>query len=303
VFDGAGGAGQGGFNGDPFAGFGFNPGNMGGANFDIDLEDILGSFFGGERVRKKTKNGNDIQIIMDVSLKDSFVGINRKITFRTFVSCEKCNGLGYDKSAGTETCKKCNGTGQIKEQKRTIFGNVLQVKECEKCYGSGKSPKKICKDCDGAGRVMGKKSVDVEIKAGVYDGQIVKIIGQGEAGIRGEKSGDLYIKIHIITDDGFNIVGDNLLFNKTINIAQILSGDPFYINHPDGTRVEVKIPHNHDLQDDIIIKGKGIARRGQAFGYSNSKRGDLIVKLHVKTPKKISKKMKELAKELEKEEK
>jgi molecular chaperone DnaJ len=300
------GSGRGGFQGagGPFDGFDF--GGFSGDQFGFDnLDDILGSFFGGGTRRSQARQkGNDIQVLLNITLKDAFFGVKKDISFRTFVTCSKCVGLGYDKDAGTKKCDACHGTGQIKEQKSTFIGNFVQVRECDKCFGTGQAPNKICPECGGAGRVMGTKNISVDIKPGVFSGQVIKIANQGEAGLRGKSSGDLYIKISIAPDKTFKLEGDNLVVVKNISFADVLKGKDIEIESISGKKLSVAIPSHHEINEDIIIKGEGMNRSSGVFGKLT--RGDLIVKLHLKTPKKLSGKARqiaeELAKELEKEE-
>jgi len=292
-----------GFNnaGGSSSGFGFGS-NYGDINFDFDLDDILGSFFGGGgRAKRSEKKGLDIQVLIDVSLEDAFNGFVKKISFKTLVKCEVCDGAGYDKSAGTVVCKICNGAGKIREQRRTIFGNVVQVMECKKCFGTGKSPNKICDTCKGDGRIIGNKTVEINVNSGAYDEQVIKINGGGESGARGERSGDLYVKIHIVPNRDFKIEGDNLVLSKEIKVSDIINGKDITVKHINGKLIKVNIPLGYDLRKDLIVKGEGMLRRTQSIGFSRNKRGDLIIRLHPIMPKKQSNKARELADELSKE--
>ncbi len=284
--------------GGPFGGFDFNGFDFGNAGGFEDLDDILGSFFGGGRRGNTStrQKGNDMQAIIDITLKEAFFGVKKDISFRTFISCQKCSGVGYDQSAGTKKCDNCHGTGKIKEQKASFFGNFVQVRECGKCFGTGQAPNKICSECAGAGRIIGNKSITIDIKPGVYNGQMIKLSGQAEAGLRSNSSGDLYIKVNIIPDKLFKMEGDNLIFKKDITVTDIFSGKEIQIENIDGKKINIEIPSNFDITEPIIIKGEGMYRSGGIFGKIS--RGDLIVQLHPKTPKKMSAKAKKIAQEL-----
>lgn len=300
TFDG--GAGQGGFGGaggGPFGGFDF--GGFSGNQFGFeDLDDILGSFFGGGARRSQTRQkGNDIQVLLDITLKEAFFGVRKDISFRTFVTCSKCEGIGYDKNSGTKKCDTCHGTGQIKEQKSSFIGNFVQVRECDKCFGTGQAPNKVCPECGGAGRVMGTRNITVDIKPGVFSGQVIKIANQGEAGLRGKNSGDLYIKINITPDKKFKMEGDNLIISHDVSFADILKGKEIEIESIGGKKISIAIPSHHDISDDIIVKGEGMYGPSGVFGKIG--RGNLIIKLHLRTPKKLSGKARQIAEELAKE--
>ncbi len=298
TFDNAGGGGFQGAGG-PFAGFDF--GGFSADQFGFDnLDDILGSFFGGGTRRSQARQrGNDIQVLLGITLKEAFFGVKKDISFRTFVVCSKCTGSGYDKNAGTKKCESCHGTGQIKEQRSSFIGNFVQVRECDKCFGTGQAPNKICPECGGAGRVMGTKNITVDIKPGVFPGQVIKIAGQGEAGLRGKNPGDLYIKINVAPDKVFKLEGDNLVVVKNISFSDILRGKDIEIESISGKKISVEIPPRHEINEDIIVKGEGMHRSAGVFGKLG--RGDLIVKLHLKTPKKLSGKTRQIAEDLAKE--
>ena len=300
----------------PFGGFDFSGANFDGFDFGgfsaqggqapgwDGFEDILGSFFGGGARGAQPQKGNDIQVILEITLKEAFFGMKREISFRTFVTCQKCGGVGYDKEAGTKKCDKCHGTGKIKEQHSSFFGNFVQVKECDKCFGTGQAPNKLCNECGGAGRVLRTKSITVDIKPGVFNGQMLKISGQGEAALLGKAAGDLYIKINILQNKDFKLEGENLIVKKDITVSDVLSGKSIEIENINGSKVKVDIPSQHDISESIVIKGEGMPRNSGVLGKHG--RGDLIVNFHLKTPKRMSAKAKqiseELAKELEKDE-
>jgi molecular chaperone DnaJ len=288
----------------PFAGFDFNNfSSQGDGGFGFDgFEDILGSFFGGRGGGDRSsrqQRGNDIQVLLDVSLKEAFFGVKKDISFRTFVTCQKCGGLGYEKEAGTKKCDKCRGTGQIKEQHASFFGNFVQVKECDKCFGTGQAPNRVCNECGGAGRAIKTKTITVDIKPGVFSGQVIKISGHGEAGLRDKPTGDLYIKINIIQDKEFNLEGENLISRKNVSVGDILKGKSIEIESISGNKLKIEIPAHFDISQPIVIKGEGMYRSSGILGKLN--RGDLIVYLHLRTPKRMSSKARQLADELAKE--
>jgi len=304
TFEPAGGYGGQGFGANPFEGFGFDfsGGQFGQdfSNFGFEgFDDILGTFFGGGRRGASRQKGSDIQIVLDITLKEAFFGVKKGISFRTFVVCKKCSGAGYEKSAGTKKCDKCSGSGKMKEQHTSLFGSFVQVLECDECFGTGQAPNKICNECGGAGRVIGQKSISVEIKSGVYNGQLIKISGQGEAGLRGKNDGDLYIKINILPDKEFKLEGDNLIVRKEVKLSEVLKGKSIEIESISGKKIKIEIPPHFDITQPIVIKDEGMQRNTGILG--RALRGDLIVHLYLKTPKKMSSKAKHLAEELAKE--
>ena len=145
----------GGYQGNPFAGFdfsGFGQGNMSG-DFG-DLGDIFETFFGGGAGRgrsstNRNKRGADLETIQEITLEDAFKGINKELIYNAFVKCKNCSGLGHIEKEGVEKCPTCDGKGEIKEIKKTFFGQFAQVRACPKCEGAGQIPKKTCKECSG----------------------------------------------------------------------------------------------------------------------------------------------------------
>ncbi len=303
-FDSQGGFSSQGFGGqNPFGGFG-----QGGVEFDFgdlgDLGDIFGSIFrggGGQRSSKKQSKGSDIQVEFEISLKEAFFGTSKEVEIRTNITCQKCNGAGFDKSLGTKKCRTCDGNGKVKEQVNSFFGSFVQVRDCQQCFGTGQEAVKVCDVCHGNGRVVGNRRVKIEIKPPVRAGQMIKFSGNGEAGIKGSASGDLYVKIAFLKDKVFNLSGDDLIIKKDIKLSDILNKKNIFVESISGEKIEVEIPNSFDLRDSLVFKGEGMYKSNQGVFGNNLKRGDLIINFHLKTPKKMSFKIKKLADDLAQE--
>lgn len=286
----------GGAQGGPFD-FNFN---MGGGGFaDFDLNDILETFFegfGGRDKRRTYNRGSDIEIIQEITLEDAFKGVEKKLHFQTFVKCDKCSGVGYDQKAGTEKCSVCAGKGEIKEIKNTFFGSLTQVKTCSRCFGTGNIPKNVCAKCGGTGRVRGEKEAAVKIFPGVNAGQVIKIIGAGEAGEREAGEGDLFVRIKIIPHFHFERRGDDLFVKKEIKLTDFLLAlmdeKDIVVQGISGGKIEVKIPADFNLGKPVVIKNEGMPI------FNQSGRGNLFIELKIKKPKKLSQKAKKLLEEL-----
>ncbi|MEI7810434.1 MAG: DnaJ domain-containing protein, partial [bacterium] len=190
---GAGGYGQG------FGGFDFSGGyGGGGADFDFgNLNDIFSDFFnGGGAQRPQARRGRDISTEISISFSDSILGINRKILITKTSKCNICNGSGAKVGTKMQTCKTCNGQGQVREIKRTMFGNIQSAKICSTCNGIGEIPKENCSNCKGAGVLHKEEEISISVPSGVRDGESVRLKGAGEA-IKAGTTGDLYIKINV----------------------------------------------------------------------------------------------------------
>jgi molecular chaperone DnaJ len=294
--------GQGGFNysqGNPFAGFSAGGGSAFGGDFGDfgDLGDIFETFFGGGGggKRKSKRRGADLEAIQEISLEEAFKGINKEISYNAFEKCATCSGLGYLEKDGTEKCSHCDGKGEIKEIKRTILGQFAQIRLCPKCEGSGKIPKKTCSQCSGTGKIKKKKTVNFFIAPGINDGQIIKIIGAGEAGEKGAESGDLYIRIKIIPHHVFQRIGNDLYTQKEISLIDIILNKKIEIGVISGEKINIEIPEGFYLQEKLSIPNEGMPK------FEGRGRGNLYIQFKTKTPKKPNQKAKKILEDLERE--
>lgn len=287
--------GQGGFGGSQsgFEGFDFSGfQNGGGTEFDFgNLNDIFSDFFGGGG-RQQTKRGRDISTEVQISFQDSIFGTNRKILITKTSTCLTCEGVGAKKGSGVMTCKTCNGQGQIRESKRTIFGNIANTKVCETCLGTGEVPKDPCEACKGKGVLRREEEVSIVIPAGIRDGEMIQMTGYGEAVSKGT-TGDLYIKINVAPHAVFKRDGSDLVMNLNLKLSDALLGTEYAIQTLDG-EIKVTIPEGVGINEILRVRGKGVP-------VSKSKRGDLLIKLNIKLPSKLSRKSREIIEELKKE--
>ena len=300
VFEGQGQHG-GGFNG--FQGGG-NPFGSGDFNFGFDfggMEDLGDIFenlfdgFGGKKKRRQYERGSDLELQEEISLKDAYTGVVKKINFKTFVSCDKCSGVGHFAESGFNDCATCDGRGEIKVNQKTFFGNFAQVKACAKCRGTGKIPKKLCSSCDGTGRKIGEKNIEVNIVAGISDGQIIKVSGMGEFGAENSGVGDLYVKVKVKTDPIFKRDGDDLIMNYEANLIDLLLKRYIEIKNIVGELMKIDLPSGFKLGDKLISSGGGMPKLG---GWG---KGRLVINLEASLPAKLSQKSKALLEELRKE--
>jgi len=282
------GGGQGGFNAQDF-GFDFS-GFQNGQNFEFDLGDIFGDFFGGGR--STTRKGKDISIDLDLTFAESVFGVQKKIRITKTSKCRECGGTGAKAGTGMETCRTCNGKGKVREAKRSIFGTFASERLCEECSGTGKIPKEKCSSCYGKGVLNREEEFDVNIPADVNDGETIRLTGAGEA-IKDGKIGDLYIRLHVRPDKLFQKEGKNLVTELNIKLTDAVLGAKYTIKTLDGD-IELKVPEGSEFGQILRLKGKGVPMGG-------SKRGDLLVKLNIKIPSHLSRKAREDFENLKKE--
>ncbi len=282
---------QGGFGGFDFSGFQ----NGGNADFDFgNLNDIFSDFFTGGMGggRTQARRGRDISTEIQISFKDAIFGVSRKILITKTSNCPICDGKGAKPGTKMETCKKCNGQGTIREAKRTILGTISSTKTCEVCLGSGEVPKEVCEKCHGVGVLRQEEEIELNIPAGIRDGEMVRMSGAGEA-IKNGTSGDLYIKINVSSHPIFKREGHDLVMNLNIKLSDALLGMEYPIETLDGN-IKVKIPEGVSINEILRVREKGVP-------ISKTKRGDLLIKLHIKMPSKLSRKSRELIEKLKDE--
>ncbi len=264
---------------------GFNVNFGGGQNGEFgDISDLFENFFEGMGVRGKRpiyERGADLEIVQEITLEDAFRGVMKDFNVATLINCEKCKGKGGDLSAGTKKCESCNGQGEIREQRRSFFGNFSQVKTCTTCRGAGTIPNKMCTVCKGAGRKAGERAVKVELLSGIQDNQLIKVSSAGESGERGTATGDLYVRIKIKKHPYFERTGDDLVFKKELNVFGLLLGHKIEVPTIGGTKLHIEVPAHFNLKENLRIPGEGMPHFG-SYG-----RGDLLVDFILKAPKKM----------------
>jgi molecular chaperone DnaJ len=267
-----------------------------------DLGDIFETFFEGLGVRPRRptyQRGSDLETTQEVTLEEVFHGASKRLRIATFIPCAACRGQGGDVAAGTKQCTACNGRGEIREERKTFFGSFSQVKTCDTCRGIGTVPVKPCAKCGGSGRIRGEREVQLDVLPGVADGQIIKVSGAGEAGERGSV-GDLYVRVKVKPHATFTRRGDDLIVKKELRVLDLLLGKKLEVPTLSGGAVRVEIPAHFNLKEHLRIPGEGMPRMG--FGSSTgltASRGDLLVDLIVKAPKKPGAKGQKMLEELE----
>ena len=290
TFDQAGAGGFGGFNG------------FQGVNFDFsgmeDLQDILGSMFGGGfggggHTRKKQQaRGQDIEKNLEISFSEAVFGTEKTVELYSHIVCNKWGGNGAEPEHGMKTCSVCSGKGETQVSQRTIFGQFLTRQVCDVCSGHGEQPEKECTKCHGAGISRELRKFSVKIPAGVDDGGIMRLSGQGEAASRGGITGDLFLRIRVEPDSKFERRGNNIISQIAIPFKIAVLGGKVLVETVDG-EVDLKIPAGTEPGSVFRLRNKGVPyTRGGG-------RGDHMVEVTIDVPKKISKKQKKLLEEFD----
>lgn len=280
-------------------GFGFDFSNFDPSQFEDmgNISDIFDAFFDGFGMRKRRayRRGSDLEIIQKITLEEAYAGAKKELSFKTYVACGECKGVGYSEKEGKKECGVCGGKGEVREARNSFFGSFSQVKPCETCNGTGEIPNKICKTCLGKGRAAAEKKVSVDIAPGIKDGQIIKVLKAGEAGERGATPGDLYVRVSVSHHKDFERRDNDLVMRREIDLLSLLIDQELEIKTISGKIVTVKIPAGANLKHPIRISGHGMPRFG-GFGS-----GDLLLELEVKMPEKLNAKAKKLLEDLRRE--
>lgn len=278
-------------------GFGFEGFGPQGFSDMGDLNEMLNDLFEGLGVRPRRRTyhrGSDIEVPLELTLEEAFRGATKDLKIKTLTRCTHCGGSGAEMGAGLTTCSTCGGQGEIREERRTFFGNFSQIKTCSKCHGTGQIPKKICEFCRGLGRISGERQVKIDILPGIQSNQVIKVKEQGEAGERGTTEGDLYVRIAVKPHPVFIRRGDDLVVKRELRIVDLLLGKKIEVPTLGGGKISIEIPAHFDLKEDLKIPGEGMPRFGGAG------RGDLLVNFSVKAPKKVPARVKKILEDLEK---
>jgi molecular chaperone DnaJ len=274
---GAGGAGAGGFSG------------FGGAFSDI-FENMFGDMMGGGRGGGgQNARGSDVQFTLEISLEDAFKGKEATIRVPSVDTCDVCNGQGTEKGTKPEKCTTCDGIGRV----RATQGFFTIERACPNCGGSGTIIKDPCKKCGGVGVKRTDKTLKVNIPAGIDDGRRIRLAGEGEAGPRGAKKGDLYVLIAVKPHALFSRDDANLFCRVPLSITTAALGGSIDVPTLSGKSSNLKIPAGTQTAQQFRIKGQGMPH------LRSDARGDLYIEVYVETPVNLSKKQQEIFKQLD----
>ena len=267
-------------------------GGFGGAGFDgIDLGDIFGDIFGGGRSSRRESRGQDIQVTVELTFREAIFGVEKEVRLTKNNPCKTCEGSGAEPGAGTETCSDCRGQGQVKRVQQTILGAMQTVVTCQRCQGAGQIPKKICKHCNGKGVTRTESKYKVKIPAGIADGEMIRLTGKGESAGVGSVAGDLYVRVHVRSEKGYERQGFDIFTEINISYPQAVLGDKVEIETLEGKK-KLIIPEATTSGQKFKLKALGVPR------LQRSGRGDQYVTVIIDVPKKVDRKTKKLLEDL-----
>jgi molecular chaperone DnaJ len=279
AFDG--GSGRGNYSG------GFD-GNFSSAFSDI-FNDFFGDFSNSTRSRETSNRGSDLRYNLEITLEEAYSGKSDTINVPMNTECSGCKGNGGENGEAPIVCPNCQGSGKT----RASQGFFMIERSCTSCNGSGQIVVNPCKSCGGQGRVKKPKKLSINVPAGVEDGNRIRLSGQGEAGLRGGRTGDLYIFVSIKPHNFFQRDGSDLYCNVPVSMATAALGGQIDIPTIDGSKLSVSIPEGSQNNKHLRLRGKGMPiLRQKNFG-------DLHLQISVETPVNLSKKQKQLLEEFQ----
>jgi molecular chaperone DnaJ len=271
---------------DVFGQTGAGRGGGGGGAEAFGFGDIFDAFFGGDpfgarRGPNGPARGADAEVVVELSLRDAVFGVTHTIEASLPVTCARCEGSGCEPGTHPSRCDVCGGTGEVRQVRRSILGQLVTAAPCAVCEGSGRRILTQCRDCRGDGRVRAHRSIDVEVPAGVDDGQRLRLAGRGPAAPRGGIPGDLYVTVQVATHPDFERHGDDLVHVERISTAQAVLGTTLLVAGLDGDH-EVAVPAGTQGGHAFRVKHAGVpSLRGRG-------RGDLLVRVDVDVPTRLT---------------
>jgi molecular chaperone DnaJ len=265
---------------DPFAEGGFN-------GFSDIFSTIFGEFM-DPRAQQNAARGADLRYDLELTLEEAFTGVEKAIAVQAMSRCEKCDGRGCMRSDHcASACQTCGGMGKVRAQQ----GFFVVERGCPTCRGSGEVISDPCAHCHGEGRALTQRKLSVKVPAGVDEGTRIRVAGEGEAGVRGAASGDLYLFVHQKRHPIYAREGTTLVADCPVSFTTAALGGVIALPGIDGNAVELKIPAG-------IQSGEQLRHRGSGMSVLNGRgRGDLVARILVETPTRMSAKQKKLLEE------
>lgn len=250
------------------------------------IQDIFDAFFGGAdpfggRRQPGPPRGQDTEAVLEIELEDAATGVNATVEVRMPTPCDTCGGSGAAPGTFPSRCDVCGGAGEIRQVRRSIIGQLVSSQPCQACAGAGYVIATPCDTCRGDGRLVNAKTIEIEVPAGIDDGQRLRLSGRGPAGFRGGPPGDLFVTVRVRPDPRFERHGDDLVHVHPISFTQAALG----------VRLEIE---TLDGPEDLVVgagtqSGKVFRLRNRGMPRLRSRgRGDLLVRVDVEVPEDLS---------------
>jgi molecular chaperone DnaJ len=260
------------------------------------LQDIFDAVFGGGDpfggLGRAPSAGADIAAVVELELEDVLSDQVRDVSFEAVSTCDRCRGNGAEPGTPIETCDRCGGAGQLREVSQSVFGQVVRAMPCDRCGGDGRIPETPCEQCGGAGRVSELRTWEVDIPAGIEDGQRVRIAGAGHAGPAGGRQGDLYVDVRIAADDRFTRQGTELITRAEVPVTTAIVGGEVFVPTLQG-EVAMEVREGTQHGDVGLLRGRGLPPL-----HGRGRRGDQHVVFELVVPTDLDPEQREAAERL-----
>ena len=273
-------------------GRGFTP-----ADFDLGhLSDIFGAFFGESLFGRAARpggpsRGGDVAATTEISLAEAFSGISVSVSTRVAQTCDTCGGNGAAPGTSPATCDVCGGAGRVQQVSQSVFGQFVRTGACPRCEGLGRVVATPCVTCDGLGRTLHDRELDVDIPAGIADGQRIRIRGEGHAGELDGPPGDLFVQVRVQPQAGIERDGDDLHTAVELTMTQAALGMSLTVPGPGGA-IEVEIPAGTQPGDVQVLRGQGMP------SVEGRRHGSFHVHARVHIPRKLDDEQRALVEQL-----
>jgi molecular chaperone DnaJ len=272
---------------------GFTP-----THFDMGgLSDLFAAFFGDDLFGGGARSGGrqrgaDLAAEVEIELVEAARGAKVSVPFEVAVECARCRGDGVEPGTAPLPCETCAGTGRLQQVSRSVFGEFVRTTPCPRCHGRGVIVEHPCELCAGAGRTLARRELDVEIPAGIHDGQRIRISGEGHAGVLGGRAGDVYVRVRVRPDPRFVREGNDVYSQVDLTIVQAALGATVNVDTLDG-EAELELPAGVQPGEVRVLRGKGMPVL-QGFG-----RGDHRVLVNVSVPRRLNDEQRRLLEQFE----
>jgi molecular chaperone DnaJ len=282
---------------DRFGHAGLRSGGFQPSAFDLgSLSDLFSAFFGddlfGVGGRMGRGRGADIAARVEIDLAEVATGTKREVPFGVAVPCDRCNGSGAEPDTPITTCPTCGGNGRVRQVSRSVFGEFVRAGTCPTCNGAGKLIEHKCEQCRGTGRVLEERTLEVEIPAGIHDGQRIRLSGEGHAGTAGARAGDVYVEVHVRPDERFVREGNDVYTTVDLTITQAALGAAVAVPTLEGEQ-ELTFDPGTQPGEVVVLRGRGLPVL-QGFG-----RGNQRVLVNVTVPRRLTDEQRQLLEEFE----
>jgi molecular chaperone DnaJ len=262
-------------------------------NFDGfgSISDLFNAFFGGAGAQGGPAPGGDLAVAIELDLLEAANGATVEVSYEAVDRCEHCHGNGAEPGTPIHTCERCGGAGQLQAVTRTMLGQMVRTIVCDECHGDGRVPEQPCAECRGRGRVTARRTLEVEVPAGIADGQRIRLGGRGHAGEAGAPAGDLHVVVRVRADERFLREGDDLITALDVAAPLAALGGTLEVPTLEG-HASIELPEGTQPGQVLTLRGAGMP------ALRRSRRGDLRVVVNVVVPRRLSPEQRELMERL-----